>query len=122
MAKEISRRDFIKGIAAGAVGAAAIGVFQAVDKIGSGSASAGAGASLSGDSGVTASGLTFTPGTYTAAATGMGPITMTAVFSETAITSIEWVRRECMLSSVVSGKTCVLSCSRRTGAESTMRA
>ena len=60
MAKDqISRRDFIKGIAAGAAGMVALGAIEFADSAtkGSGSASVAAG------SDVVASGLTFPPGT-----------------------------------------------------------
>ena len=69
MGKEISRRSFLKGAAAGAVSAAVLGV---------------TGVSLA-EAAATPS---YTPGTYTATATGMGTVTMTATFSEDAITDI----------------------------------
>ena len=87
MAKgEISRRDFIKGIAAGAVGIAAVGVAeyasQAAKQATGSSAAAGAAAAASSGSGI------YTPGTYTATATGLGQVTMTATFDENSITDI----------------------------------
>ena len=69
MSKEISRRSFLKGAAATAMSAAFLGV------TGIQSPKARAAAS-------------YTPGTYTATATGMGKVTMTATFSEDAITDI----------------------------------
>ena len=69
MSKELSRRDFLKGAAATAVSAAFLGV--------TGAAAPKAKAAAS-----------YIPGTYTATATGMGTVTMTATFSETAITDI----------------------------------
>ena len=70
MSKEISRRSFIKGAAATALSAAFVGLTG----IDTGKARAAGGP--------------YTPGTYTATATGMGKVTMTATFSETAITDI----------------------------------
>ena len=69
MSKELSRRDFLKGAAATAVSAAFLGV--------TGTAAPKAKAAAS-----------YIPGTYTATATGMGTVTMTATFSEDAITEI----------------------------------
>ena len=63
----ISRREFIKGVAASAVGVAGFGILGS-------SAHAEA---------------IYTPGTYTASANGMGLVTMTATFDETSIVSIE---------------------------------
>ena len=86
MAKDqISRRDFIKGIAAGAAGMVALGAIEFADSAtkGSGSASVAAG------SDVVASGLTFTPGTYTATEQGLAsPVTVTMTFDETMITDV----------------------------------
>ena len=70
MAKEMTRRSFMKGAAATAVSAAFLGTtgLSAVK--------------------AKAASVTYTPGTYTATATGMGKVTMTATFSEDAITDI----------------------------------
>ena len=69
MKNEISRRKFLKGTAAGAVGLAT--------------------ASLLGGVSLAEEAAVYTPGTYTATAKGIGEVTMTATFSETAITAIE---------------------------------
>ena len=67
MSKELTRRDFLKGAAAAAVGGAFFG-FGAPVK---------------------ASAATYTPGTYTATANGInGPVTVTAPFNETSIIDI----------------------------------
>ena len=86
MAKDqISRRDFIKGIAAGAAGMVALGAIEFAD-----SATKNAGsASVAAGSDVVASGLTFTPGTYTATEQGLAsPVTVTMTFDETMITDV----------------------------------
>ena len=99
MAKtEISRRDFIKGLAASAVGVAAVGVFQAVDKMGGSTTSAADTATISVDLNselgqdiqAMASGLTFTPGDYSASAKGFASdVTVKMTFDETMITGCE---------------------------------
>lgn len=73
MATEVlSRRKFLKGIAAGAMGAAAMQLAPA----------------LAQDKPVL-SGLTFTPGVYSASAQGMyGPVTVTMTFDATTITDV----------------------------------
>lgn len=74
MAKnEISRRDFLRGIAAGAVGVAGYGVLASHNTVSAAAASAGL----------------YTPGTYTATAQGMGTVKMTATFDANSITKIE---------------------------------
>ena len=101
MANEpISRRDFIKGIAAGAASVAALGVLQACDYM-QNSAQAEAttpaatpepestGAGTADTPSPVAPSGTYTPGTYTATATGLGLVTMTATFDETSITDIQ---------------------------------
>ncbi len=82
MAKEISRRQFIKGIAAGTASVAALGVLHSIE---TGNASAPA-ASTAGAAAGTGK---YIPGTYTASATGLGTVTMTATFDETSITDIQ---------------------------------
>lgn len=68
MSKRLSRRDFLKSAALGAVGVAAMGV--------------GVSAKAEG-------GAIYVPGTYTAAAQGYaGEVTVTMTFSETAITDV----------------------------------
>lgn len=67
MSKNLTRRDFLKGAAAAAVGSAFLG-FGMPQK---------------------ASAATYTPGTYTATANGInGPVTVTATFDETSIIDI----------------------------------
>ena len=68
MNKQVSRRSFLKGAAAGAFGLAAASVLPLA-------ASAEAAA-------------VYTPGTYTATATGMGEVTVTMTFDETSITEV----------------------------------
>ena len=81
---EISRRTFIKGLAAGAVSLGAIGV---LDVVGNKTAT---GASLPSDIEVAASGLTFTPGTYEATARGLASdVKVTMTFDETMITACD---------------------------------
>lgn len=96
MAKNsISRRDFIKGITAGAVGLVTVGALQAGESLlsgkspvastGSGSAPSGGSATVS--SSAAPSGLTFTPGTYEATAKGIASdVKVTMTFDETMIT------------------------------------
>ncbi|MCC8100317.1 MAG: FAD-dependent oxidoreductase [Clostridiales bacterium] len=87
----ISRRDFIKGIAAGAVSVATLGVLQAVENASSaagGSAAASTG-SAAASSGVTGEAI-YTPGTYTATAKGISSdVTVTMTFDETSITDVQ---------------------------------
>lgn len=69
MDNNISRRDFLRGAAAGAFGLATAGVLGNVGK-------------------ASADGI-YTPGTYTATAQGMGTVKMTAVFDANSIVSID---------------------------------
>ena len=71
----ITRRDFLKGLAAGAAGLAVAGA-------------AGCTSSSAETTKAVSAGI-YTPGTYTATATGLGEVTMTATFSETEITDIQ---------------------------------
>lgn len=71
----LSRRDFLKGTAAGALSVAAAGVL--------GSFAAAPAART-----VHASEALYIPGTYTATATGMGEVTVTMTFDETSITDV----------------------------------
>ncbi|MCD8104570.1 MAG: FAD-binding protein [Lachnospiraceae bacterium] len=66
----LSRRDFLKGTAAGALGAAAAGI------LGTGIPA------LAEESG------TYTPGTYSATATGIGTVTVTMTFDAESITDV----------------------------------
>ncbi len=68
--KEVSRRQFLKSSAAGALGVAMAGLMGGLDVSAS------------------ATGI-YTPGTYTATAKGMGDVTVTMTFSETAITDVQ---------------------------------
>ncbi|MCD8084475.1 MAG: FAD-binding protein [Clostridiales bacterium] len=82
--KEISPRDFVIGVAAGAVGVAALKAYEVKE------AADNAAKQLELAQTVAAGGeAIYTPGTYTATAQGFGEITMSATFSETAITAIE---------------------------------
>ena len=78
MKKTVSRRHFIKQAALGALGIAAAGA-----------ASGCSSTAVTAESEPLVSGLTFTPGTYTASATGKnGPVTVTMTFDETRITDV----------------------------------
>lgn len=80
--KKISRRDFIKGITAGAASVAALGVLQAMDS------STKSVETASGDA-LALAGGNYIPGTYTAASRGMnGDVTVTMTFDETSITEV----------------------------------
>lgn len=69
MGNNFSRRDFLKGAAAGAFGLATAGILGGMGK-------------------ASAEGI-YTPGTYTATAQGMGTVKMTAVFDANSIVSID---------------------------------
>lgn len=71
--KQISRREFLKSAATGAMGVAAVGLLAGC----SGSASSPKGSKV------------YTPGTYTGKANGIGEVTVTMTFSETAITAVK---------------------------------
>ena len=92
MEKKISRRDLLKGAAAGAAGIAALGLLGACgtpDTPGSNPGSAPGSAGNPGSTPVTPPAGTYTPGTYSATATGMGTITVTMTFSADAITDVK---------------------------------
>ena len=78
--KKISRRNFIRHTAAGALGAASAAVLTSCGS----SASSAAVSASSAASGVSV----FKPGTYTASATGMDKVTVSLTFSENAITDV----------------------------------
>ena len=97
--KEITRRTFVKGLAAGVASIAALGVLE---KVGSAPASdtsttpqAASGmenvsAGMAEEIAAAASGLTFTPGTYSASARGIdSDVKVTMTFDETSITNVE---------------------------------
>lgn len=69
-AKHISRREFLKGSAAGALGVAAAGVLGGVAFAGE-------------------SGGTYKPGTYSATAQGIGTVTVTMTFDAESITDVQ---------------------------------
>ena len=72
MAKELSRRDFLKGVAAGAFGVAAAGVLGSVPVV------------------AAAEETKYTPGTYSATAKGIASdVKVTMEFSETEILSVK---------------------------------
>ena len=75
--KEISRKGFLKIAAATAMSGVTAGALAACDAASSSTAaSSAAGAAV------------YTPGTYTAKATGMGEVTVTMTFTESAITEV----------------------------------
>lgn len=71
-AKRLSRRDFLKGTAAGALGLAAAGALGGVNGIGRVSAAEGV----------------YTPGTYSATANGIGVVKVTMTFDTDKITDV----------------------------------
>ncbi len=74
--KELSRRDFLKGMAAGAVGVAAMGVLGGVSEVKAAAADAPA--------------ALYKAGTYSATAKGIASdVKVTMTFSETAITDVK---------------------------------
>ena len=90
---EITRREFIKGIAAGAVSVATLGVLQGCEYSLQDSkakpALGGAAAGNSAASPALASGATYIPGTYSAEAEGINSmVKVTMTFDETSITDV----------------------------------
>jgi uncharacterized protein with FMN-binding domain len=75
----ISRKDLIKGVVAGLVSIAAIGVMQTIENTAS-TATAVVSSAGSGS---------YIPGTYTATATGMGEISMIATFDADGLIDLE---------------------------------
>jgi len=74
MEKSFSRRDLMKGLAAGAVSTAAMGIFHT---------------GVSAEESTSAAGNLYTPGTYTASANGHGGIvTVTMTFDESSILDV----------------------------------
>ena len=88
MANKISRRTFVKGLAAGAASVAALGVHGSVEmKYPAEGAGNGAGA---GTIPVPAGNMSYTPGTYSASAKGIASdVTVTMTFDETSITDVQ---------------------------------
>ena len=78
----LSRRDFLKGVVAGAVSAATIGVLQGCQN------ETAAPAATTVTETTAAPGI-YTPGTYTASADGIGKVTVTATFDANSITAID---------------------------------
>lgn len=89
MAKnEISRRTFIKGLAAGAASVATLGVLQGVEYSISNKSSASSGGS--GSAAPVTGSMTYTPGTYSASARGINSdVTVTMTFDEHSITDMQ---------------------------------
>ncbi|MBQ6321877.1 MAG: FMN-binding protein, partial [Lachnospiraceae bacterium] len=89
--KEISRRNFLKGLTAGAISISSLGALGKValaeeetEGLIEASSEVVVGLNEALGSG------SYTPGTYTASAQGMdGPVTVTATFSESSITKVE---------------------------------
>ena len=74
--EKISRKGFLKIAAAAAMSGVTAGALAACN-------------AASGSTAASSAAAKYTPGTYTATAKGMSDITMTATFSETAITDIQ---------------------------------
>ena len=91
--KQISRRTFIKGLAAGAASVATLGVLQKVEysmeNADTGSANT-PGFSPAGTTPAPAGNMSYTPGTYSASAKGIASdVTVTMTFDETSITDVQ---------------------------------
>ena len=90
MSKNISRREFVKGAAAGIAALGLLGACGAPDSPSSAPGSnPGPGPSSSPSPGTSPAGGTYIPGTYSAQAQGMGTIVVTMTFSADAITNVE---------------------------------
>lgn len=95
--KEISRRTFIKGLAAGAASVATLGVLQKVEYSVSGTdvtpgdvALSPAEEQVAAPIQVPVGNMSYTPGTYTASAKGIASdVTVTMTFDETSITDVQ---------------------------------
>jgi uncharacterized protein with FMN-binding domain len=87
MSKSISRRDFLKGVAASAVSAAVLGVTACAESGTAETATGAAGTASAGTTGSASGGL-YTPGTYSASARGMGDVTVTMTFDSDSITDV----------------------------------
>lgn len=91
--KQISRRTFIKGLAAGAASVATLGVLQKVEysmeNADTGSANT-PGFSPAGTTPAPVGNMSYTPGTYSASAKGIASdVTVTMTFDETSITDVQ---------------------------------
>ena len=96
--KEITRRTFVKGLAAGVASIAALGVLEKVGSASDGgsaasvttSGSANLSESMKAELSAATSGLSFTPGTYSASARGINSdVKVTMTFDESMITNVE---------------------------------
>ena len=74
--KKVSRKGFLKIAAAAAMSGVTAGAISACESASSTAASSPSGAAV------------YTPGTYTAKATGMAEVTVTMTFTETSITEV----------------------------------
>lgn len=84
--KKISRREFLTGAAAGAISVAAIGVLHTVESVAQPELEFSTAEQIVPEA---VSGLTFTPGTYSASAKGLASdVTVTMTFDETMITDV----------------------------------
>lgn len=87
---QISRRTFIKGLAAGAASVATLGVLQGVEYSISSKAEEKAAAEAAEAIAAAGPAGSFTPGTYSSSARGInGDVTVTMTFSETNITDVQ---------------------------------
>ena len=97
MSNRISRRNFLKTAAVGALGAAAAGVLSSCGETASSTAAASSAAASSSAASSTASSaaqeaFSFTPGTYTATAYGnLSDISVECTFTEDALTEVKIV-------------------------------
>lgn len=82
MSNHISRRSFLHSMAASALGAAAVGLTTGCASSSSSTAAASSAAASTAEA-------IYTPGTYTASAKGMGDLSVSLTFSETAITDVQ---------------------------------
>lgn len=94
--KEISRRDFIKGVAAGAVGVAAMGVLPGCgdyvlqNSKAAEAAAAEKAAAVAAAQAASGGAAIYTPGTYSSSAKGIGSdVKVTMTFDETSITDVQ---------------------------------
>jgi uncharacterized protein with FMN-binding domain len=87
MSKSISRRQFLKGVAASTVSMAVLGVAACADSKSSDTAVGTTGAVSGGATGST-SGGTYNPGTYSATARGIGDVTVEMTFDSDSITNV----------------------------------
>lgn len=84
----ISRRDFIKGMAAGSLTLATTGILSACTSESTSTSAAETSSSATTTVAPSTSSGIYTPGTYSAQATGIGTITVTMTFNENNITDV----------------------------------